>query len=61
MKKGTKRSLEVAVRWKEGGGTWEEDAIESEVEDGGEGLAECDEGTAGAYDSTCEDVVPVVD
>ena len=45
----------------EGCRSGEEDVIESEVEDGGECLAECDEGAAGAYDASCEDVVPVVD
>lgn len=45
----------------EGGVSWEEDVVEAEVEDGGEGLAEGDEGGTGADDGAEEDVVPVVD
>jgi hypothetical protein len=45
----------------EGCGSGEEDVVESEVKDGGEGLAEGDKGATRAYNATCEDVVPVVD
>jgi len=45
----------------EGGGTWKEEVVKSEIEDGGEGLAERDEGGADTDDGASEDVIPVVD
>jgi hypothetical protein len=54
-------SLQVAVRWKREVFQGRKDVVESEVEDGGEGLAEGDKGAIRAYDAACEDVVPVVD
>ena len=45
----------------EGGGTWKEEVVKSEIKDGGKGLAERDEGGADTDDGACEDVIPVVD
>ena len=45
----------------EGGSTWKEEVVKSEIEDGGEGLAERDEGGADTDDGASEDIIPVVD
>lgn len=45
----------------EGGGAGEKKVVEAEVGDGGEGLAEGDDGGANSNDGSCKDVVPIVD
>jgi hypothetical protein len=46
---------------KKRGGTWKKEMIEAKVKHGCKGLAECDQGCSRSNDSTCDDIVPIVD